>query len=310
MLKAGLRLLLDMGQVLLRHPLWLSLSVGSTVLSLVLEPSLAWLGRDFVNQLQDQTTALEDSLVRYILVFGGVLLGLGLIKFGDKLLNKIYGLRLLIALQRVYLDRRPQERECVDSSRLLYDCEQARQGLDILYKDILTIAVGSLSVLVWQFSLAPEWLPALILAVLPPVLIVLVFGRWIQRYSLDLLRIQGKIAASTASYVQILDHQEAFFRRTIWLEIFKKGSDVLIDLLAWIGLLGVIFVASLWDIGLLPQEVQAGDLALFAVNLNLLSKPMGEIGKVYNKGREAYPALLRVLQPQQAGILGVEDDQQ
>jgi len=298
----------DMVQVLLRHPLWLSLSIGSTVLSVALEPSLALLGRNFVNQLQDDSTSLEDSLVSYVLVFGGVLVGLGLIKFGDKVLNKIYDLRLIIALQRTYLERRHQERGAQDIARLLYDCDQAKGGMDILYKDAWKIVVGVVSVLMWQLSLAPEWLPALILAVLPPVLIILAFGHWIQRLSLDMLRLQGQIAASTdeVNRLRLFAHQETFFQRTIRLEFFKKGSEVLIDLLAWVGLLAVIFLASLWDIGLLPDEVRAGDLALFAVNLNLLSKPMGDIGKVYNKGREAYPALLRVLQPDRAIALGME----
>ncbi|WP_206070646.1 ABC transporter ATP-binding protein [Nodosilinea sp. P-1105] len=303
-----LSLFKDMVQVLLRHPLWLSLSIGSTVLSVSLEPSLALLGRNFVNQLQDDSTALEDSLVSYVLVFGGVLVGLGLIKFGDKVLNKIYDLRLIIALQRTYLERRHQERGAQDIARLLYDCDQAKGGMDILYKDAWKIVAGVVSVLVWQLSLAPEWLPALVLAVLPPVLIVLAFGHWIQRLSLDMLRLQGQIAASTdeVNRLRLFAHQETFFQRTIRLEFFKKGSEVLIDLLAWVGLLAVIFLASLWDIGLLPEEVRAGDLALFAVNLNLLSKPMGDIGKVYNKGREAYPALLRVLQPDRAIALGME----
>lgn len=299
----------DMVQVLLRHPFWLSLSIGSTVLSVALEPSLALLGRNFVNELQDDSTPLDDSLMRYALVFGGVLVGLGLIKFGDKVLNKVYDLRLIIALQRTYLERRRQEHDTQDIARLLYDCDQAKGGMDILYKDAWKIFTGTVSVLVWQLSLAPEWLPALILAVLPPVLIVLAFGHWIQRLSLDMLRLQGQIAASTddVNRLRLFAHQETFFRRTIRLEFFKKGSEVLIDLLSWIGLLAVIVLASLWNVGLLPQEVEAGDLALFAVNLNLLSKPMGDIGKVYNKGREAYPALLRVLQPDRATALGMDD---
>jgi ABC-type multidrug transport system fused ATPase/permease subunit len=289
----------DMVHVLIRYPLWLSLSIGSTVLSVALEPSLALLGRNFVNQLEDNNTSLKDSLVHYVLVFGSVLIGLGIIKFGDKVLNKIYDLRLTIALQRTYLNRRTKEQDTQDIARLLYDCDQAKGGMDILYKDSWKIVVGAVSVVLWQWSLAPEWLPALVLSVLPPMLIVLAFGSWIQRASLELMQLQSHIASSTdeASRLRLFAHQENFFRHTIRLEMFKKGSEVLIDMLAWVGLLAVIFLASLWNIGLLPQEVQAGDLAVFAINLNLLSKPMGDIGKVYNKARESYPALVRVLQP-------------
>ena len=172
--------------------------------------------------------------------------------------------------------------------------------MDILYKDAWKIVTGTISVIVWQLTLAPEWLPALIFAVLPPILIVFVFGRFIQKISQELLQLQGKIASSTSDNqkLELFAHQESFFKRTIRLEIIKKGAEVIIDLLTWVGLLLLILLASIFDFGLLPRQIQAGDLALFAVNLNLLSKPIGQIGKVYNKGREAYPALLRILQPQ------------
>lgn len=81
------------------------------------------------------------------------------------------------------------------------------------------------------------------------------------------------------------------------MEIFKSSTEILMDLVTWFGLLMLVLVSSVFHLGLLPNQIEAGDLALFVVNLNLLSKPLGEIVKVYNKGREAYPALMRVLRP-------------
>lgn len=293
-------LLIDMVQVLFIHPFWLAASIISTIVSVAFEPSLAWIGKTFVDNLKSGDTVLNTSLMDDVFIFAGVLIGLGILKFSDKILNKIYDLRLMIGLQRTYLQRQPQDLGGEDISRLLYDCDQAKQGMDILYKDAWRIVTGTISVVVWQLTLAPEWLPALIFAVLPPILIVFVFGRFIQKISHELLHLQSKIASSTSDKqkLELFAYQESFFQQTIKLEFIKKGAEVIIDLLTWVSLLLLIILASIFDFGLLPRQIEAGDLALFAVNLNLLSKPIGQIGKVYNKGREAYPALLRILQPQ------------
>ncbi|YAF95554.1 MAG: ABC transporter ATP-binding protein [Nodularia sp. CChRGM 3473] len=290
----------DMVQVLLLHPFWLAASIISTVLSVAFEPSLAWIGKTFVDQLKLRETVLNATLMNDVLIFTGVLMGLGILKFGDKILNKIYDLRLMIGLQRTYLQRQKQNLGGEDISRLLYDCDQAKQGMDILYKDAWKIVTGTISVVVWQLNLAPEWLPALLFAVLPPILVVFFFGRFVQKISQELLNLQSKIASSTSDNqkLELFAYQESFFKQTIRLEFVKKGAEVIIDLLTWVGLLLLILLAFIFDFGLLPRQIEAGDIALFAVNLNFLSKPIGDIGKVYNKGREAYPALLRVLQPQ------------
>lgn len=287
----------DLLSIMLTYRRWLIAAIFFTILSVSLEPSLAWLGKKFVDQLKDESTVSNASLFNYALVFATVLFGLGLLQFTEKVINEVYKVRIILALQRTYLSRRQEYNETQDISRILYDCEQAKKGVDILYKDIWKIIFGVISVLVWQLSIAPSWLPALLLTVVPPILIVFAFGRFVQRASLELLTLQGKIASSTAitKEADFLSHQESFFRQTVRLEIFKELSETLMDLLSWIGLLFLIIIASVTKLPILPQEIDPGDLALFAVNLNLLSKPLGEIGKVYNKGREAYPALLRVL---------------
>ncbi len=287
--------------VIFSHPWWLLASVVSTVIHAALQPSLAWMGRSFVNDLQNPQTSVSGSLWNYAVVFGGVVTALAAIKFGNQVLNKIYESRVVIVLQRTYLQRRGDPRGSQDISRLLYDAEQAKRGLDILYKDSWSIVAHAGSVLVWQWSLSPEWLPALLLAVMPPLALVLVLGRWVQQSSLRILQLQAQIAGSTAQIAQpdLFRYQESFFRYGTQLEALKAGSEVVMDLMLWFGLLLLALLAAVVNRDLLPQEIQAGDLALFAVNLNLLSKPLGEIVKVYTKGRESYPALLRMLWPQE-----------
>jgi ABC-type multidrug transport system fused ATPase/permease subunit len=285
--------------VIFRHPFWLAASIISTIIHAALEPSLAWIGKSFVEKLQVDGDAIGSSLMEYALVFGGLIVGLGVTKFGNQILNKIYESRLIIVLQRAYLELRGKERGAEDVSRILYDCEQAKKGLDILYKDSWKIVSQTISVVVWQLTLAPSWLPALFLTVIPPLFLVFTFGRLIQVASKEILGLQGKIANSTdrKKSLELFTHQEAFFRHSLRLEFFKSGAEVLMELLTWIGLLLLVMLALVFDLGILPRNIQAGDLALFAVNLNLLAKPLGEIVKVYNKGRESYPAVVRVLQP-------------
>lgn len=293
-------ILWDMFQVLLTYPGWFAASILSTIVVVSLEPSLAWFSKKVVDDLKKGNVDLDASLLQYGMIFGGLLLGLGLLKFGDKLIDKIYELKLVIRLQRLYLQRRTQDRGVEDISRVIFDCEKSKAGLDIIHKDAGKIIFQTISVIVWQFSLAPQWLPALLIAVFPPILVGFLFGSLIQRASLNRLRAQQAIASSTGVHQQseFQQSQHQFFRSTLRMEVFKSSTEILMDLVTWFGLLMLVLASSVFQLGLLPQQIEAGDLSLFVVNLNLLSKPLGEIVKVYNKGREAYPALLRVLRPE------------
>lgn len=293
-------LLKDMFKVLLNYPAWFAASIFSTVVVVALEPSLAWVGKTFVDDLKKSSTEIEPLLSNYILLFGGLLLGLGIIKFGDKMIDKVYELKLVIRLQRLYLERRGNERGAEDISRVIIDSEKAKSGLDIVHKDAGKIVFQTISVIIWQFTLAPEWLPALLIAVLPPMLVGFIFGRYIQRASLGRLLAQQNISTSISEAKQLELHtsQNMFMRQTIRLEVFKSSTEILISLVTWFGLFMLVLLNSIFHLNLIPKTMQAGDLFLFIANLNLLSKPLGEIVKVYNKGREAYPALVRVFYPE------------
>jgi ABC-type multidrug transport system fused ATPase/permease subunit len=303
-------LFIDMLRVLLIYPQWLVAAIISTIVVSALEPSLAWMGKKVVDDFKKGNVDVNSSLMNYILVFGGLLLGLGLIKLGDKIIDKIFETRLIICLQRTYLQRRKKECDSEDISHILYHCNRAKPGLDIIHKDSWKIVSQTISVIIWQLTLAPAWLPALLIAVIPPVLIGFIFGQFIQTASLKMLTAQENIAASTteAKRLELIEHQESFYRHTIRLEMFKSGTEILMDLLTWFGLLVLVLLSSVLHVGVVPKEIQAGDLVLFWGNLNLLSKPLGDIVKVYNKAREAYPALLRVLRPTSESSLQTEQE--
>jgi hypothetical protein len=292
-------LLGDVVRMLATHPYWLALTILSIGLHQALAPGLAWMGKSLVDRLNAGSLSSGETLMEALPVFGGVIVGLAVLKFGEKVLGKVYETRLVICLQRAYLERRERERDAEDISRILWDCKQAKKGLEVLYKDSWKMIVGTVSVIVWQMTLAPKWLPALLISVAPSLLAVFAFGPFIQKASLDILHFMGKVAVSTSSKQQeeLYAHQESLFWGFVRFEVYRGGAEVVMELLMWIGVLLLLLTVYVFDLGILPREIQAGDLALYAVNLNLLSKPIGEIGKTYNKCREAYPALVRVLRP-------------
>lgn len=294
-------LFLDMLRVLLSYPKWFAAAIISTIIVAAVEPSIAGLGKTAVDALKKSDGDINASLPNYITMFAIYFFVMGLLKFGDKIIDKTYETLLIISLQRTYLQRRGQERGTEDISRILFDCNRAKAGLDILHKDSWRIVSLTISVIVWQLNLAPELLPALFIAVLPPVLIGFLFGPYLQKASLNMMQIQENIAASTANdkRSELFLHQKSFMRQVVRLEAFKGGSEILMDLLTWFGLLVVGILAFVFNIAIVPKNLQAGDLVLFWTNLNLLAKPLNDIVKVYNKARESYPALIRVLRPQE-----------
>jgi ABC-type multidrug transport system fused ATPase/permease subunit len=293
-------LFIDMLRVLLSYPRWFTAAILSTVIVSIVEPSIAALGKNAVDAFRKGGDDIYASLPNYIVIFAVYFFVMGLLKFGDKMIDKTYETLLVISLQRNYLQRRRQERATEDISRILYDCNRAKPGLDILHKDLWRIVSLTISVIVWQLNLAPELLPALFIAVLPPVLIGFLFGPYLQKASLNMMRIQENIAASTADdkRSELFSHQKLFLRQVVRLEAFKGSSEILLDLLSWFGIFVVAILAFVFHTGIIPKNIEAGDLVLFWTNLNLLAKPLNDIVKVYNKARESYPALVRVLRPQ------------
>ncbi|MBP5975156.1 ABC transporter ATP-binding protein [Brasilonema sp. CT11] len=291
-------LFVDMLRVLLTHPYWLTASIISTVVNAALAPSQAWLWKKFLDNIK--ASGVDSSVfLKYVLVFGGLHAILGLLGLIDKVLNRAYDLRQVIKLQRTYLERRQQEEGSQDISRLLFDCDKAKGGLDLIYKDSWHIVAGIVSVLIWQLRLAPQWIPALIMGTVLPVLLVFAFGRFIQSASQNILHLQSRIAASTSERekLELFSHQESFFRQSVKLEFFLSGTDTVMEVMKWLGLLLLIVISLVFHLKLLPEEIKPGDLILFAMNIDSLSKPVGDFGKLYSKARQAYPALRRVLQP-------------
>jgi ABC-type multidrug transport system fused ATPase/permease subunit len=286
-------------RILWSYPWWFVAAIASTIIVVGVEPSFALVGKNFLDGLKKDKIDIDSSLLSYGLLFARMILGRGLLKFGDKMIDKIYELKLIIRLQRFYLESRDRDRGTEDISRVIFDCERAKAGLDIVYKDASNIIFQTISVVIWQLAIAPKWLPILLITVIPPTFFGFAFGGKIQRTSLNRLQAQQNIAASTglAQQQELHEHQHTFMGQTIRMEVYKFLTETIMDLLTWIGLLLLVLTNSVFKMDFLPQQIEAGELLLFIANLNSLSKPLGSIVKVNNKAREAYPALLRILMP-------------
>ncbi len=73
-----------------------------------------------------------------------------------------------------------------------------------------------------------------------------------------------------------------------------RRPDRGMEAVLWVVLLACAGTIYLLDVGLLPDPTDVGAAAAFVVNLRLIAKPLSEIGKVYTKWREAWPAILPV----------------
>ncbi len=265
-------------------------------LKAALAPSLAWVTKAGIDAVRLAGATVFSVAETIGPVFVAIVVTGAVIEFGEKLASKAMEIRLIIDLQRLYLDRRRAESAARDVSQVLYGCEIAKKGFEVIYKDTWRIGAETLSVIVWQLSLDPEWIPLMLAAVLPALLFVWWFGPYIQRVSADLLEVQRHLAATTAPDQRGHFHssQERLYRSTLVFEILKWIADRGMEAVLWVVLLACAGTIYLLDIGILPDPGDVAAAAAFVVNLRLIAKPLSEIGKVYTKWREAYPAILPV----------------
>lgn len=261
-----------------------------------MEPSSAWISKKVLDAIEKAGASVEQVALDYGLLFVLIMAGLTLLRFGEKVANKAVEVRLIITLQRVYLERRNEEHAAKDVSQILYGCELAKKGIEVIYKDAWKIAATTVSVLTWQLSLGAQWIPLMLMAVIPSLLLAWFFGPPIQGRSLSILDLQSELAANTerAASGTFVRHQENWFRKAMSLEVLKWFADDALHIVMWIFLGLLIVVAYNFELGILPDQIELGGVAAFLINVRLLAKPLGDIGKVYTKWREAYPAACRV----------------
>lgn len=292
---------LEMLSIALSHPWLLAGTLIPAIAAPAIEPAQAWLAKTALDRLTSgQDTLLRDELIQFLPLVVGVFFVLGSVKLVGKLLDKAFDARLIIDLQRIYFERRGETDPSEHVTRTLNDCEQARKVFDLLQKDIWQLVIGLPAVLIWQLQIGPEWILPLLLATLPTLAFTLLFGPLVQLWShRQLLGTVGVgMAAGRGERDDFHQRQEHLFGVVIRFEVVKQAAEVIGDMTQWLGLAVILLISPL--IPIIPHEISAGALAAFLVNLKLIGKPVQELGKMYIKLRESYPAVLRVLQPHRA----------
>lgn len=293
-------LLWEMLLVMLRHPYLLVAAILPNVVAPALAPVQAWLTQEVLNEI---STGDRHFLLRELLGYAplamGIFLGLALLQIAEKIANRMLDDRLLIDLQRIWFDRRGDGCVGEQVARSINDCENARKILDLFQKELWLVVVGLPAVVIWQLNLAPDLLPALFVATLIPFAAALLFGGIIQRYSHSLLRLVSGVGSAVArgDKADLYREQERLYIKRIRFELVKQASEAIASFAFWVGLVIVLVlsVTGLWS--LLPMQMSAAEIGVFLVNLKLMAKPLSEVTKVYNKVREGWPAVTRVLRP-------------
>lgn len=265
------------------------------VLGPALEPAQSWIAKVALDKLTgSNATMLRTDLIGLLPMTATAFIVLATVRMISHVLDRVLDAQLKIDMQRFYFDRRLKQVPAEDVSRMIYDCEQARKMVDILQKDMWVVVIGLPAVIVWQLKLSADWVTPLVLAALPAMLLTLVLGPAVRRWSGRRLESIAAISSAVCGNdrEQLCDGQTAFFHSSVRFEVCKKATEVLTDLMLWLGLAFLLLFA--WFVPIFPEKITGGDLAAFLVNLKLLSKPLQELGKLYMKAHECHPAVQRV----------------
>jgi hypothetical protein len=291
------RFIADVVAVLFTMRLWILGPLAVIAAQSALAPSIAWITKEVLASVGEIN---REVVVRLLLDWGPLYLaitGIGiLLSSAGKVIDKLIDVRLLIMLQRLYLDRRHAEAEGKDASQVLFGARIANKGFDIIYKKSWKILTMVVSVFAWQLTLGAEWIGLMVLAVLAPSIFVFKLGPYVQKLSSDILAQHEDIASNTRRHRRgsFEAAQNAWMASSIRFEVLKWITDEGANVLLWGSLVALVFASYLLGLGLVPTEIDIPTAAAFLVNLKLIAKPMMEISRNYSKWREAYPAMTAV----------------
>jgi ABC-type multidrug transport system fused ATPase/permease subunit len=229
----------------------------------------------------------------------GVSFGLTLARLASKLLHNLYKIRLVIELQRYYFRhaRRDAGHDVRHTTHMLYGSKEGCKALEVVYKDGWEIIIRVISVLFWQMHLGMEWLPLLVVACMPTAVMLGWLGAKMRGVSADILNQQQRIAREGRPERQraLRTWQERWFRSEIRSEVLKWFIEDGLDMVLWF-IVGLLLLLSLFlQLPLLPDTLELSGLTAFLVNAKLMAKPLNDVGKVYAKWQEAYPAFVNTI---------------
>ncbi len=298
-------LLGELVALMLVHPWLLALTILPNIISPAVAPVQAWLAKEVLQEVSrgERLFSLVE-LLAYAPYAVCIFLGLSLLHIAEKVTNRMYDDRLLIDVQRRWFEIRGEASAGDHVAKATNDCKNVVKIFDLAQKDMWVVLVGVPAVLIWQTTLAPEMLPALLVSAFVPFFASLMFGTLIQRLSHAGLLLFSSVSSAIADGDRSKMHveQEKLYSNRIRFELWKQASEAISDFAFWVSLvfLLVVSLTGLWP--LLPDQLSAAQIGVFLVNLRLLNQPLSAVTKMHNKIRESWPSVRRSLRPQETRI--------
>ena len=289
----------DIWSVIWSNPPWFLAHLATLAAFNMLEPGLAWVAQDAVKALEQVQGSLATLVLPNAHLYLALAAGLAALRLAEHLARKVYESTIVFALQRLLLHRRPVARAGEDATRMVYDCLEAKKSLSPLYSNLWRDSFRLVSVVLWQLSLAPAWLPGLLLSLLPSVAGIMWLAPRMQRAKQQVLEDNCRVTAHApgGATPELLASQQRLLGRFVRLETWTGAMEALLSLSAWPMLLLLVAACQALGLPLIPPQLALGELAAVLVGLSLLYKPVAEIGKSYATLRGNWPALMRTLYP-------------
>ena len=286
--------------MMLAHPWLLALTVLPNIVTPAIAPVQAWFAKEVLLEIsQGERLFSLVELLTYTPYAIAIFLGLSLLHIVEKVTNRMYDDRLLIDVQRRWFEIRGDGDPGNHVAKATNDCKNVVKLFDLAQKDMWVVLVGVPAVLIWQTTLSPELLPALLVSALVPFLASLTFGTLIQRLSHTGLVLFGSVSSAVADGDRLKLHreQEKLYSNRIRFELYKQASEAISDFAFWVSLvfLLIMSLSGLWK--LLPEQLSAVQIGVFLDNLKLLNQPLSAVTKMHNKIRECWPSVRRALRP-------------
>lgn len=125
------------------------------------------------------------------------------------------------------------------------DCKNVVKLFDLAQKDLWVVLIGVPAVLLWQTSLSPEMLPALLVSAIVPFAASLAFGALLQQLSHKGLMLFSSVSSAVAqgNRRRLHEEQEKLYVNRIKFELSKQLSEVISDFAFWIALVFLLLVS-------------------------------------------------------------------
>lgn len=298
-------LLRELAAMMLAHPWLLALTVLPNIVSPAIAPVQAWLAKEVLQEVsQGERLFPLAELLGYAPYAIVIFLGLTSLHVVEKVTNRMYDDRLLIDVQRRWFEIRGDGCAGDHVAKATNDCKNVVKLFDLAQKEIWVVIIGVPAVVIWQITLSPELLPALLVSAFVPFIGSLAFGALIQNLSHRGLVLLSGVSSAIAqgNRKRMHEEQEKLYVNRVKFELTKQVSEAIGDFAFWLSLVFLLLVSlsGIWR--LLPAELTAAQIGVFLVNLKLLNQPLSAITKMHNKIRESWPSVRRALRPQETRV--------